>query len=331
MAKKAVIVGINYVGTGNDLQGCINDATMMQALLKNHYSFVDSEIKMVLEKAATTAGIKAALQWLCVGAQPGDTLFFHYSGHGSQMPSKGDDVEVDGVDEIICPIDLDWNTKVITDDYLKWAFNQVPNGANVTVVLDCCNSGTALDQINQYQPVTERETMSKMGLLDDGSRYLPPPADVQTILEGRKQHRRIMRRTRSAGTRDVDQSVMLITGCRSEQTSADAYIGGKYQGAATYALNSCLSNSNHSLNYRDLIDCMNGFMVRNGFTQRPELDGAASLHAKTFLGKLDVAPSQPVVAVSPPTTSNAEKKNYLPFIIAGGAVAAFIVATLVLN
>ena len=44
------------------------------------------------------------MHWLVRGAQPNDSLFFHYSGHGSQTyDSDGD--EVDGNDETICPVD----------------------------------------------------------------------------------------------------------------------------------------------------------------------------------------------------------------------------------
>ena len=46
------------------------------------------------------------MHWLVSGAQPNDSLFFHYSGHGSQTyDSDGD--EVDGNDETICPVDYD--------------------------------------------------------------------------------------------------------------------------------------------------------------------------------------------------------------------------------
>lgn len=329
MAKKAVIVGINYVGTSNELQGCVNDATMMQSLLKTHFGFVDAEINMVLEKAATTAGIMSALTWLVVGSQPGDILLFHYSGHGSQVPSKS---EPDGLDEIICPIDLDWNTKMITDDQLKAMFNQAPNGANVTVILDSCHSGTALDQVNEYQPQTTKGVMDKMGLAEEVKRYLPPPAHIQAMMHGHhvKQH--------MAHTRDVDQSVMLIAGCHSDQTSADAYIGGKYQGAATYALNYCLGNANYAISYKSLVECMNVYMVQHGYDQRPELDGASTLFDKNFLGELGVAPGLPGPAPTQPSAVStavasvtSAAKNNLPFVLAGVAVVAFLVYMFVLN
>ena len=44
------------------------------------------------------------MNWLVRGAQPNDSLFFHYSGHGSQQQDHDGD-EVDGTDETICPVD----------------------------------------------------------------------------------------------------------------------------------------------------------------------------------------------------------------------------------
>ncbi len=33
--KRALLVGINYIGTGNDLKGYLNDVSNMKALLSN--------------------------------------------------------------------------------------------------------------------------------------------------------------------------------------------------------------------------------------------------------------------------------------------------------
>jgi hypothetical protein len=122
MKKRALLVAINYVGTSNELKGCINDSNNMKAFLSAR-GFTD--IKQVLEKEATTAGIIAGMEWLIEGTERGDVLVMHYSGHGSQIPSKN---EPDGFEEIICPIDLDWMKKVVSDETLRTIFNKVENG-----------------------------------------------------------------------------------------------------------------------------------------------------------------------------------------------------------
>ncbi len=43
-----------------------------------------------------------AVQWLMTDQRQGDSLFFHFSGHGSQQYDRNGDEE-DGKDETICP------------------------------------------------------------------------------------------------------------------------------------------------------------------------------------------------------------------------------------
>ncbi len=71
---------------------------------------------------------------------PGDTLFFHFSGHGTQIPTD-DPQETDGLDEAIVPTDMN----VILDDDLRVIVCKLPLGAHFTMLADCCHSGTMLD------------------------------------------------------------------------------------------------------------------------------------------------------------------------------------------
>ena len=101
------------------------------------------------------------------GASPGDSLVFHYSGHGSQVPDRNGDETTDRLDEILCPYDLDWD-RPLTDDDLAAACANVPQGALLTVILDCCHSGTGL-----------RDFVRPCGVLPsdapDRRRFLPHP------------------------------------------------------------------------------------------------------------------------------------------------------------
>jgi hypothetical protein len=297
MAKKALVVGINYVGTGHALRGCINDANNITALLKAQ----NFEVEQVLETAATTAGIKAALGRLTAGAVPGDVLVFHYSGHGSQYPSQS---EPDGFEEIICPIDLNWMDLVITDNDLREVFNKVPNGVNVTVILDCCHSGTGLDQTESYVPTRALVHLDETSS-PDNSRFLTPPADIAEKLANREL-------VQWSASRDVNAGAMLIAGCAADQTSADAYIDGTYQGAATAALLKAVAK-NPAITYRALMDSMVDYMIANRFSQRPQLDGFSGLREQVFLqpwgtsvadARASVPPTVTPIAPSKPSSSS---------------------------
>lgn len=65
----------------------------------------------------TRCNIIRAMQRLVLDAQPGDSLFFHFAGHGDQQKDLDGD-EADGWDEAICPLDFDPKTKrgLIIDD-----------------------------------------------------------------------------------------------------------------------------------------------------------------------------------------------------------------------
>jgi len=273
--KKALLVGINYPGTGHALRGCINDILAVEKLLKQQFQFKD--VLLLMDHAATTSGIMHALENLVKGAKPGDTLYFHYSGHGSQMlDDADDDHEPDGLDEIICPIDLDWDKKVIRDDDLKRVFDKVPSGVNLTVVLDCCNSGGGLDHMFQYRPHADKLVESAEA---KKGRYLTPPKKDTVVLERKIGFKK------KAIQRDVNKTGLLLSGCMSHQTSADAFIDGKYMGAATFSLLKILEQHEYDISYKELIEKMNLWLINVGFNQRPELNGPQILHSKKYLSQ----------------------------------------------
>lgn len=288
MAKRALIVGINYPGTTHELRGCVNDALEMEKMLRASFGFND--IRMLLDNAATTANILSELERLVTEPEPGDVLFFHYSGHGSQFPDNyDDDHEPDGLDEIICPIDLNWHDKMIRDDDLKRIFDTVPAGVNLTVVLDCCNSGGGLDQLNQYQPLGDAAQPAYTDPVK-GGRFLTPPESAIALTESRH----LAFKPRTLTHREVNKTGLLISGCQSHQTSADAFISGKYMGACTYMVIDTLKKYGHDCDYRKLVEEINHKMVEYGFSQRPELNGSASLFNHKFLapmGKAEETPS----------------------------------------
>ena len=297
--RKAVLVGINYPGTQFALRGCVNDVMAMKEVLVNNYGFTDpTQVKVLTDGQATTVNMINHLEWLVGGSAPGDVLFFHYSGHGSQLPDGSDaDPEPDGLDEIICPIDLDWKAKVIRDDDLRRVFDKIPPGVSLTVVLDCCNSGGAMDQFNQYQPLgigAAREILSEGE--EFVNRYMPMP---EHLMEEVRAYQ-LQVKPSTMLTRSVQEIGMLITGCQSQQTSADAWIGGKYMGAATYYITQTMKEHNFDLDYKTLIDGVNNQIAAAGYTQRPELNGNATLFTSKVLQPLGKSDGVDEGGVTPP-------------------------------
>lgn len=77
------------------------------------------------------------MRWLVWQAQPGDSLFFHYSGHGGQKRDLNGD-EVDNMDETILPIDHDrgGGGEILDDEIHAIMVKTLPRGVRLTAVFD---------------------------------------------------------------------------------------------------------------------------------------------------------------------------------------------------
>ncbi|ERN01030.1 hypothetical protein AMTRI_Chr03g145770 [Amborella trichopoda] len=148
--KKAVICGISYRYSRHELKGCINDAKCMKYLLINKFKFPESSIINLTEderdpyKIPTKQNIRMAMYWLVQGCQPGDSLVFHYSGHGSQQRNYSGD-EVDGYDETLCPLDFETQGMIVDDEINATMVRPLPRGVKLHAIIDACHSGTVLD------------------------------------------------------------------------------------------------------------------------------------------------------------------------------------------
>ena len=76
---------------------------------------------------------------------------------------------------------------------------------------------------------------------------------------------------------------MLITGCRSTQTSADADIGGVYNGALTYYLVESIKEARGQLTYRQLHQRTVAKLKQNDYDQVPQLEGQKTSFDRQFL------------------------------------------------
>lgn len=147
-AKYAVIIGINdYINLTSedgDLAACEHDAKAVKEVLTGKYGFDGKNIKVLLSKQATKKNIKKAFFDVLVDkCKPGDVAVFYYSGHGTQFDDTNGD-EADGIDEGICPADMDdrsLNNYIVDDEFAQW-ISKVKT-ENFTIVFDSCFSGTA--------------------------------------------------------------------------------------------------------------------------------------------------------------------------------------------
>lgn len=261
--KYALLIGINYTGTVNELYGCIND-------VNNIYAFLQSSLNYTLfitmtdntKIKPTKANILSAFNLLIQTVKPGDEVWVHYSGHGYLLRDKNKDEE-SGLDSCICPIDFQ-RSGFITDDIIRTNLAlRIPKGATLYIVLDACHSGTGCDLRYKYDDSSY--LINKNKPIPD--KYIPSEwALVQTSYEFKNYIK-------------TQGNVYCISGCQDHQTSADAYIGGAYAGALTSILLSSLNtNSLQTYKWKHLLkDICCGEKI-NRYSQRTAITSGAPLN-----------------------------------------------------
>ena len=266
-SRKALCVGINQYKNypGSALQGCVNDVDDMKYVLKTFLGFADADIVPLTDAKATKAAIMKELKDMVDGAKKGKYTFLVYShsGHGTQVPDTSGD-ESDKADEAFCPHDLaqkgaNWDPNyIITDDELHDLFVQLPPNVLLEVYLDTCHSGTGLKAIDL--------------LLDRKPRFLPPPS-YEAFLEVDGKY------SRSFPDTFYEKGIIhhiLWAACRSDQTSADAKIGGSWHGAFTYCFRKEIDACKNKLARKDLIIKVNACLKNGHYSQVAQLEAEAT-------------------------------------------------------
>lgn len=227
--SSALLIGINYTGTPNELNGCINDVeTMEEMITKGGYEICKMTDYFYGTKFyPTEENIIKELELLAKKSWGEYTRFvIQFSGHGTFTIDTSSD-EDDSKDEGLVSIDL----KVITDDRLNKIIQKFSPWSTVFIFTDACHSGTVFDLPIHY--------------ID--------PSHIQI-----------------ENTQMPHAQVIKISGCRDDQTSADAYNVPKkeYAGAMTSAFMKCKTEDKPFLN---LIEDMKRQLKIEAHLQRPQL------------------------------------------------------------
>jgi hypothetical protein len=182
----------------------------MRVLLDRPTEHCLEELEKIEWMEPTRTNIISSMRWLVDGAKAGDQLFFHYSGHGGQVPDQDGD-EADGQDETIIPVDWEGDIKgqIVDDDMWKIMLSTLNPLCRFVAVFDCCNSGTVLDL--QFGVSESRPSSACTG----GSTKPTIQQDVEIMNSGRlgiqaHSHGIVMRTRPLSGVMDL-QNIYLAT------------------------------------------------------------------------------------------------------------------------
>lgn len=228
---KALIIGINYFNTTSELYGCINDANHLQTYFINKYNFNTNNLCLLTDITIVKPTKENVLK------KYKDLLINAKPGEKLFFTYSGhgsfrtdlNNDEIDKKDELLITIDK----QSISDDELKTIIDEnLPEDVTLFVIFDCCHSGTLLDLKYNYLSGNEDLVINEK-------------------------------------ISETKSNVFLISGCFDAQTSADAYIDNKFQGALTWSLLKTI-NENTNLTWKDLLINMRT-LLNSRYSQIPQL------------------------------------------------------------
>ncbi|GFF92025.1 metacaspase-1A [Aspergillus udagawae] len=280
--RKALLIGINYFGQKGQLRGCINDVKNMSTYLNQNFGYAREDMVLLTDdqqnpmSQPTKANILRAMHWLVKDAQPNDSLFFHYSGHGGQTPDLDGDEE-DGYDEVIYPVDFRQAGHIVDDEMHRIMVRPLRPGVRLTAIFDSCHSGSALDlpYIYSTQGILKEPNLAKeagQGLLgvvsayargDMGGMMSTAVGFLKRATKGDEAYER------SKQTKTSPADVIMWSGSKDSQTSQDAQIAGQATGAMSWAFITAL-RKNPQQSYVQLLNSIRDELATK-YSQKPQL------------------------------------------------------------
>ncbi len=228
MAKGiSLSIGLNavdpkhYGGWDGQLAGCENDANDM-ADIANSANF---EVKKLLTKDATVAGVKSSIHNAAQTLEPNDYFFLSYSGHGGQLRDENND-EDDFLDETWCLYD-----RQFVDDELNFCLREFKEGVRIFALSDSCHSGTVMKGEALKKNIEIDKFNSNVDKKGNKYRFAPDIVLSHTYDQNKSQYDKILKDINIKETQPV-ASILLISGCQDNELSQD----GTYNGYFTSCL-----------------------------------------------------------------------------------------------
>ncbi|EPS42340.1 hypothetical protein H072_3675 [Dactylellina haptotyla CBS 200.50] len=276
--RKALLIGINYFNTKRQLNGCINDVMNVRNFLIQSYKYRAEDMVILTDDQTNPLSIPKrdnilrAMKWLVAEAQPNDSLFFHFSGHGGQVKDLDGD-EADGYDETIYPVDYQTKGHIVDDLMHDIMVKPLKPGVRLTAIFDSCHSGTALDLPFIYSTagtLKEQNLLKEAGMGLLGAVVQPRSLTIGGVMQGTFEF--INKATTGRGAEERAKKIKFSpadviqwSGSKDSQTSADDRGGG----VMSRAFIKCLS-SNPGQSYKQMLNSLRN-ELGGKYSQKPQL------------------------------------------------------------
>ncbi|MEM8859172.1 MAG: caspase family protein, partial [Chloroflexota bacterium] len=311
----ALLVAIdNYDPSSNvtNLAGCKNDIVRINAFLQERIGAAYQEPITLFDDEATKANIIKGFQNLKSRAGAEDSVLFYYSGHGSQAMTDLDfwDIEPDKLDEtLVCYDSRTRDGSDLADKELFVLISELAStGAHLTMVLDCCHSGSGTRDVGD-------ENVRSRRVKTDAR---PRTADRGYFFEG-DGNTNISETISVSGWFDLPEGDhVLLSACRSEQTAKEMVIEGENRGIFSHYLLDALQSAGPEITYRDVFSRVKTLVQSGVAEQNPQLEsvGEISLNQPFLGGAIQELDAYYTLAFE----KNPETGEEVGWTISGGAV-----------
>lgn len=265
----ALLIGINkypMLDPRYELSGCIVDVKLMKSVLQLRFGFQPQDFVELYDHDATQSAIRAAMQQLVITCQPGDCIFFHFAGHGSQRTCS-DGTESSGLDSTIMPSDSGRQNKPnldISDDEIgDWLEQLVGKTDNITLIFDCCHSGTITRDVSS---ATTRSVPADLRSCQDMG------LDVEA-----------KSRTRDVSGKNFlsrNEQFVVFSGCRDDELANEYSVikdGNRLRhGALSYWLSQSMLSAKSQTTYQDIFELASQQITALFPTQHPQIEGRSN-------------------------------------------------------
>ena len=249
-----ILVGIDFYLPGTrpinikNLAGCVRDVNSVEEYFTNRLALPPSRIVKLTastpqdlnqeeptepaSKWPTYENIIAAIQQVTLDTSEGDSVYFHYSGHGGRVATLFESIKgKQSLDEVLVPTNIKRpEGQYLRDVELAALINDmIKKRLVVTVVLDSCHSAGATRLSHSGKP-----TVRGLDEIDLSTPQIKTSAiPYDSLVESWKQNR-----TGTLGESWLLEArgYTLLAACRANETAKEVLIDSETRGVFTYWL-----------------------------------------------------------------------------------------------
>ena len=289
----ALLVGINDYANISKLHGCVADITAVEALLTARVAADSLNLKVLLDGAATRAGIIDGFRAHLTKASDGDIALFFFCGHGSEEPCPPEwhTIEPSGMNQTIVPADARANDVFdIADKELAALISEVSaGGAQVVMMFDSCHSGGVTRDADDSAAARTNDMAAGV------ARMAPPSTGrARTTADYLDAARELYAPERLATAGPPDPKHIAIMACQHDQLAKEfPKHPTPRRGAFTAAFEEAVGSLGPSATYADLVTVVRTRVRDRATDQMPSLSAigganAASVFLAGHIGRRDL-------------------------------------------